>query len=244
MNRLGRLLITAVAPAFMALAADAADWADREILGFSRDGAYFAFEEFGVQDGSGFPYSNVFVIDTGRDAWVEGTPVRVLVEDETVPLATARAQARRDAEAVIDSLGILPRAEYRVVVSNPPSEMSADPHAVRFLSDFFANLTDRVWSLELTPLPMAEGANCANLGPVAGFRLDLTDPQGTARTLHEDAAIPASRFCPRDYAITDVLIYRPPEGDPVMVVLLNVIRQGFEGLDRRYLAVSTSFEDR
>ena len=47
--------------------AQAGDFAKREIHGFSVDGGLFAFEEYGVQDGSGFPYSNIYVIDTATD---------------------------------------------------------------------------------------------------------------------------------------------------------------------------------
>jgi predicted secreted protein len=43
-------------------AAHAGDYAYRDILGFSSDGKSFAFEEYGVQDGSGFPYANIFVV--------------------------------------------------------------------------------------------------------------------------------------------------------------------------------------
>ena len=64
----------AVAGTGRALAADAAD---RAIIGFSADGRYFAFEEFGIQDGSGFAYANIFVLDLEDDKWVEGSPVRV-----------------------------------------------------------------------------------------------------------------------------------------------------------------------
>ncbi|TIL61031.1 MAG: hypothetical protein E5Y89_28055, partial [Mesorhizobium sp.] len=38
--------------------AGAGDVAELEILGFSKDGGVFAFEEYGVQDGSGYPYAS------------------------------------------------------------------------------------------------------------------------------------------------------------------------------------------
>lgn len=243
MNRVASALLSAVLLAAAHGMARAADWADREIIGFSPDGATFAFEEFGVQDGSGFPYANVYVIDTATDSWVKGTPVRVLVEDETVNLDEARAKALEDAEAVLTGRGVIPHG-YDLVASNPPSEMSADPHGVRFLAHRQPHFMSRIWDLRLTPLPMPEGEACANLdGAVHGFRLVLTDPDGNARTIHEDKAVPASRFCPRDYAITDVIVFRPGDGEEaVMIVLLHLIRQGFEGEDRRYLAVATTFE--
>jgi predicted secreted protein len=219
--------------------AAAADWADRAILGFSADGGTFAFEEFGVQDGSGFPYANVYVIDTATDTWVKGTPVRVRVEDETANLDEVRAQALEGAEAVIAARGGLD-GRYRIVASNPPTELSADPYAVRFLPDLYANLPDAAWDLTLTLLPMPEGEACANFGPVSGFRLDLAGPHGSRHVLHEDNSLPASRSCPIDYAITDVIVFAADDREPpALVVLLNLIRQGFEGPDRRYLAVAT-----
>ena len=42
----------------------AGDFANLNVLGFSSDGNIFAFEQYGVQDGSGFPYADRFYIDT------------------------------------------------------------------------------------------------------------------------------------------------------------------------------------
>ena len=90
------------------------------ILGFSPDGGVFAFEEFGVQDGSGFAYANVYMIDTERDAWVSGTPIRVMHESEDETLANVREEARQRAIPWMDHYGVTPAG--RVVVSNPSSE--------------------------------------------------------------------------------------------------------------------------
>ena len=67
-----------------AASARAGDVAELEILGFSDDGGVFAFEEYGVQDGSGFPYANRYYIDTATTnscrehrsvcAWTTKTP--------------------------------------------------------------------------------------------------------------------------------------------------------------------------
>ena len=54
------------------LAAHAGDVAELEILGFTGDGGVFAFEEYGVQDGSGFPYANRYYIDTADDTFSQG----------------------------------------------------------------------------------------------------------------------------------------------------------------------------
>jgi len=70
----------------------AADASDRAIIGFSKDGSHFAFEEYGMQDGSGFPYADIYIINLKTDKWVKGSPIRVLVRDEN---ATATRHVTR-----------------------------------------------------------------------------------------------------------------------------------------------------
>jgi predicted secreted protein len=228
-------LVTLAAPAL------AGDFADREILGFSADGGIFAFEEYGEFDGSGGGYSNIYLVNTATNTWLDGTPVRVKPEDVDVPLAAVRAEAARKARPILAKYGIVTAGV--TVVSNPATELSNNPYSIRFLTDKYANWTDRGWTLTLTPLPFPEPAGCENLGPTRGFRLVLANPAGIAETLQEDEKLPASRGCAQDYAITEVITFKPERFNPVMIVLLNIVTQGFEGPDRRYLAVATHFQD-
>jgi predicted secreted protein len=55
------------------------------------------------------------------------------------------------------------------------------------------------------------------------------------------AKLPSSRGCAQDYAIADVVTFFPEGSGPVIAVLLYVITQGFEGPDRRFLAVTSGF---
>lgn len=240
-TRRAQIAAALILPVVLAGTATAGDFADRTILGFSPEGGVFAFEEFGVQDGSGFAYSNIYLIDTVKDAWVSGTPIRVMHESEDETLANVREEARQRATPWLDHYGVTPSG--RVVVSNPSSELSADPYRVRFLTDLYSNWPNHDWTLTLAPVPLPEPIGCENLGPVRGFRLTLANPAGEARTIHADAALPASRGCALDYAISDVVTYFPEGRDAVMVVLVHVISQGFEGPDRRFLAVAAHFDD-
>jgi len=219
----------------------AGDYADRSIIGFSPDGAHFAFSEFGVQDGSGFPYANVYVIDVDLDAWIDGTPVRALIEAEAEVPSGALARAMHDARPILDRLQAYSQGNH--VVDNPATELSADPYAVRFRTNQWFNMVERAWSLKLTRIPMPGSKGCENYDDVAGFRLELTDPDGKTRILHEDSSLPASRTCARDYAISDVVVLPAGQGGASMAVIISLIRQGFEGPDRRFLAVTTRFED-
>ena len=81
--------------------------------------------------------------------------------------------------------------------------------------------------------------NCPDMGqPFHGFRLTLTTAAGGTHTLAEDTQIPSSRHCPLGYAISDVLTFYPDGGEPVLAVILDMYTVGFEGPDRRFLAVT------
>ncbi len=236
--RLAIFALLALLPISIGPAA-AADNAASLILGFSPDGRYFAFEEYGVQDGSGFVYSTIYVIDTSRDQWVGGTPVRVRSDDETMELAAVRADAMDKARPVLSSHHI--GEPGAVLASNPITETSADPHFVSFRTrDYALPTSEKPYELRLEEFELpAPDCPDMDLGqPFQGFRLTLTDPNGQAHNLLNDQQIPKSRNCPLFYGISEVDIFFPPAGDPVLVVLVNVFSYGFEGYDRRFLAVT------
>ena len=221
--------------------ARAGDNADKYLIGFSPDGAYFAFEEYGVEDGSGFPYSAVYVIEVAGDRWLPGTPIRFRIDDEQASLAQARGETSERAAPLLD--------QYQIgrpglsVVDNPLTEALADPFLVAFhpRSFFLSNDVPYQLTLEEYVLP---APNCPDIGQGdhRGFRLVLTDPEGATRTLSEDAQIPASRFCPLNYGISEVVTYPLEAGGNALVVLLNVFSVGFEGPDRRFIAVTTTID--
>lgn len=221
--------------ALLPMPAAAGDIATRSILGFSIDGSRFAFEEYGIADASGFPYASIHVVDTTRDAWVPGTPVRVRLEDETKTIAQARAAAAARARSVLSGIA----APGELVASNPISELSADPHRLRFVPRIVHPPVDPPLTLELTEygLPSPSPDDETN-----GFRLVLKAGDAV-RVLHEDQAIPSSRGIPFNYRIADVITYHPPVGTnaaPVLVVLILVLAKGFETPDGRHLAVTAT----
>ena len=101
-------LAVSLAAALLALAlpASAADRALINMLGYSEDGAYFAFEQFGIQDGSGFPFSEIFIVDLVNDTWVADTPTKVVIDSEEASLADARKQAMDDANSKLTEFKI------------------------------------------------------------------------------------------------------------------------------------------
>ncbi|MGD9868426.1 MAG: DUF2259 domain-containing protein [Hyphomicrobiales bacterium] len=221
----------------VAISAFAGDFAERVILGFSPDGKYFAFEQYGVQDGSGFPYADIFVIDTATDSWVEGSPVRVLLKDEKAEVKWARRDAIAQAATVLKKSLITHPG--RVLASNPAFELSADPHAVTVNASRVLTAREP-WTFRLEPLAFPATGHCVSFSPEgsAGFRLTAAPPDGEPVEMHADAGLPESRGCPLRYAISDVIVHEPAQGRRVFAVILAGYRVGFEGPDLRYLAVT------
>jgi predicted secreted protein len=236
-RHLGALLLVFATMLAAFPAAKAGDIAERQILGFSPDGRYFAFEQFGVQDGSGFPYADIFVIDTATDKWDSGSPYRVMMRDDRAEIKWARREAMTKAgnrlrELVISNPG-------RLLASNPPPEISTDPHSITVNAHPAIPQAEEPWTLRMQEIAIAR-ADCTPLlgGPAKGFRLSLTGPDGVTRVLQDDKKVPESRGCPMRYALSDVVLFDGEGARRVFAILISVYSFGFEGADRRFVAIT------
>jgi len=219
--------------------ANAGDMATVEILGFSADGSLFAFEEYGVQDGSGFPYANRFYIDTASDDFLPGTPIRVRLDDEQATVELAREEARKRAQAISSDNELKENLGFQAGW-NDVTELSADPHRMIVNPRPIVPPLDDPLEFRLEEVPVAQSENCEGMGDIVGFRLLRIGTVAGAETaiLHEDEQVPPSRACPLGYRIAGVQTFHPQGGEPVFAVLIAVRRVGFEGPDHRFLAVT------
>jgi predicted secreted protein len=223
------------------MAAQAGDVAKLDILGFSKDGGVFAFEEFGVQDGSGFPYANRFYIDTATDKFVAKTPVRVRLDDENSSLENARDKVGRDAQGVTSLTDEELRANAgQTVAANPVTELSADPFKVKINPRPVFPAVDPALEIQLEEIAVPASETCQNVGEIKGFRLTFLEdkPDAKPELLHEDTSVPTSRGCPQGYSIGAIQTYYPESGKPVIAVMIAVRGTGFERPDYRWLAVT------
>lgn len=233
-------LLTAFAVFGALTPAKAGDAATLNVLGFSSDGAIFAFEEYGVQDGSGFPYANRYYIDTATDTFLPGSPIRKRIDDETASVAEARAQARAVGETTIsDALlaangGVLAGFNPITEIGADPFRMVVNPRPVNPPID--APLEVRLTELSFLAEPPCDGVTDASIG----FRLVKIDPTpgGSTELLNEDESVPSSRGCPLGYAIGGIQTFYPDKADPVFAVLIAIRLFGFEGPDFRWMAVT------
>ncbi|HHI82860.1 MAG TPA: DUF2259 domain-containing protein, partial [Rhizobiales bacterium] len=128
-----RILAFLVLLASLAPSALAADTAERRIIGFSPDGQWFAFEEYGIADGTGAPYASIYVINTDKDIWAPGTPVRASFGEEPGPVSKALAAVHKKAGPVLERYSI--REPGILLASKPVTMISTNARRI----DFFRN---------------------------------------------------------------------------------------------------------
>lgn len=225
--------------ALMAAPAFAGDAANFAALGFSADGRYFGYEEFGVQDGSGFPYSNIFILDVTEDKWAGGSPFRVMLEEESPALAGVRSEAMAKAAKAFADLDISEPAVIEAL--NGDGEIGHDGTSITFGARGFGMdpppnpVTLRIESFASTStVPCVESFG---FEPPVGFALTL-EADGKSTELHRDASVPASRNCTvgyRPHGIVAPVNWSWNQRTPVAII--SVFSRGFEGPDRRFIAV-------
>jgi len=218
--------------------ASAGNISDLEILGFNADASIFAFEEHGIQDGSGFPYANRFYIDVATDGFVRGTPIRVRIDDENATLDDARARARTSGQAIVADAELAQNRGYTAGV-NAITELSADPYRMAVNPRPVIPPIDEAVEFRLEEYEL-DVTGCEDLGPTKGYRLLRIDlAAGSAVSLlHEDSRIPSSRGCPLGYRIGAVQTVHPDTGLPSFAVLIAVRSFGFEGPSFHWIAVA------
>lgn len=219
----------------------AGDRALLEVIGYSSDSHYFAFEEFGIQDGSGFAYSNIYVVDLTEDNWVVGTPVRKQADDEKTPLTAVRADAVEKAGDILATLGIEAPAQVLAMVGDGAPDQTGE--TLRFgLPRYSDGTVDGDYLLSLKTAEAQAMTPCsAWFGAQAlGFTLSVED-KGAVREVHADETLPRSRGCPVSYRIHAVLAPWTDDPLPHAVALISVFAHGFEGPDRRFVAVPLAF---
>lgn len=223
-------------------AAQAGDRATLQIMGYSEDGRYFAFEEFGEHDSSGGVYSSIYVVDLTSDSWVPGTPFTVDQGgdmDETPPLATVRTKAHDTAAPTLSRLGLGAPADILALLGDGVPDADGKSMVVANTICCSPGATDdHHLSFALTTFPAKSPEDYCSDMDVVGYALMLDD--GTTRTtLHKDGAmLPRSRGCTVDYRLYAVLA--PVAGNGPWVVIISAYPFGFEGPDRRFLAVSVN----
>jgi len=237
--------LVALCAILLALPVVAGDRAQLNVIGYSKDTQYFAFEEYGVADGSGGAYDHLYVVDLAHDTYVAGSPFKIDTdEDEGTgrPLADVRADVLKLAQPTLTKYAISTPAEVWAQVGDGAGK-AADAKTLKWSIPNCCepgSTEDDVFSVTLKTLPMKPTGECASAfdGATFGFALSYVGHGQTAE-IHRDQSIPKSRGCPVDYRLYAVLSPFPDEGAGPggRVAIVAAYPFDFEGPSRRFLAV-------
>ncbi len=216
----------------LAPAARAGDMAELEIVGFSPDGETFAYEQYGISDGSGFPWVEIRFVDTWDDC-PAAPPIR-LEDEEEGALESLRTAARTRAVPTFRKLGLMSAVDGESLFSRP---VAGDLFSFQALTTARVALLGDPMDLQVVETPVADGNEDPFTGGGAALRLVAVEPvSGVSIVLHDDdGVLPPERAAARDYSI--VAVRKVAEGH---VVVLAYRVPAFEGPSLRYMAVGFS----
>lgn len=180
------------------------------VAGFSPDGRFFAFEEFGREATLGHAVADLFVIDTEADRWIAGTPLRRVIERSDALVEDARAILRRDAAPFLNGLRTVEEGRTLARFDAPPG--AGARMAAAILPGFGAV------EMRVRDVPATRAAHCPNVEAVRGYAIDVFQGE-TRTTLATSDAIPRSRGCPSTHALVRVLVHESAERRVLAVVL-------------------------
>lgn len=229
----------------------AGDAAALDVLGFSPDGRWFAFEQYTMVYDDDASFSEIVVIDTSHDRFLAGTPIRVRMEgDDGLDEEKARREAALQAAPILRSRAIGKRG--RRIAGNPSMtvdeigiyQMGAQPFATSL--DMREVLGPEA-RLELTETPLGT-ANCSGAGgtgmdgpvEVHGLTLRLVRAGNAGIVLQQDRRLPRSRRCAVNYGIAEAwwLADGPNGGTLAVIVEYSDAEDYHAGPNRRFLAVT------
>ena len=217
----------------------AADLAEFALVGFSRDGSHVAWEEYGVQDGSGFPWAGLVVVEAASGETVladtlllnlysSGYPERW--EEELDLVGLLRDSVRTLLAPALDSLGIEEGRTGVALLTRLPTDAS-HYRTTEFVRQWwgpgYARGSRYMLELECDTL----GREMMYNAPLVSLRLVLR-AAGRELVLADDGGdgAPMAYW----YRIRGVHMY----GDSTLAVALSKGLPGFEGPDTRWRVVA------
>ena len=205
--------------------ARAGDAANLEVIGFSKDGRYLAFEQFGTTDGIGYSYAKVQIVDVAKNTLLTQTEKMIEVENSTT--GQARAAIKSATQSLLN--------RYKIIRGNQGQFVGIAPIAPNLggqRSEFV--YAGRTHSLELNSASALQDAKtCPD---EIATRLELTlSVSGKTRVLQKDGlTLPKSRACALSYEMRSAQLL----GNN-LAIFVAVHLPGFEGADVRWMVVTT-----
>lgn len=208
-----------------------------DLIGYSDNGRYLAYETYGYQDDPALAYAHVQVLDLRERRWVIGSPI---VSDAVSPeetIADMRQKVREKAEFLLQDLHVIRPAFLAALIGDGALEQTGD--ALDFgvpQADGGAPLVP--FTLTMTQFDVQAAAPCSTLMDEMpqGFRLSMSSFDRKS-SIYEDGALTRSRGCPTDYQIKAVVLPYRAENLTHAMALIAADNYGQDGVYRSFVPV-------
>lgn len=209
------------------------------IIGFSEDGAYVAWEMGGIQDGSGFQWVEVEVLDTETSretaryghVWDEGV--------DELPSAEDVAAVEQDILDLCGKYEIASSIYESPLVYHPLTDLGVKRDTVVFCLESYSpryNSSEIILTLALMPADVEQIYPDWFASPVTPVLHTVSD--GERKLFFREDTVQGQHVLSFDYSIAAV--YKNPAIENSILVVLHSERPGFEGPDGRFRVVSGS----
>ncbi len=223
----------------------AGDTSRIHVIGFSESGKYFAFERYGIEEGSLESYSEIFVLDVDSNRFASA-PIRLRGTIDEKPIRELRQRNLQNAISQLVGYGIRLNNPGELLLYHPVTDLtyrdnrqyfSTEDNRVKFVVPDGFTLSDSLPEYELLLTHRAANRVCPVWEePAQMLELQLLHHK-RAKVLQKDKHLPDSRGCVLCYRIESVYEYHRK-----IVVFIAATIPGFEGLSLRHLAVSGTLE--
>jgi predicted secreted protein len=196
-------------------------------LGFSESGQYYAFLASVVQDGSGYPSADGYVIDVAANKLVRAR--HVVLERESANETMAIRQVLNKLQ--IERYGITRKHPGGTLWSRAQTDTGPEMTSAQFVKERGA-----IWPIYILNLKNIPVEGDCLIGQRSMIELSLTiSGRGQDKTieLQRDTRLPKSRECSANYELRQVLQYKD-----AIAVILRYQSPGFEGRDENALVVT------
>jgi len=208
--------------------------ADIRPIGFSKDSKVFAYEEFFVEPENGNAFSNIFFIDTEKNAPLAGSPIKGAAGDID-DYKGARSEAAAKASRLIKKYNLEADPGHLVAFA-PVTEVSAALDSLRYYAFPTLPSVGDSYTLILEKVTLPVPDTCQD-PEGTGFRLTLAEIHGEPARLkvYEDTVVAKERNCPTAYRLGGIVTSSFHQ--TLQVALVQVISRGFDGDNAHWLAV-------
>lgn len=210
------------------------------LVGFSNDGKYMAFQEATLMDGSGGYKSVVRVLNTETDVY-ERSVVNELNDGDSPSISFGKFVKQsidsREVQKAMNAFYIDQSKGQTIHVSVAP-RISSFTHGGRYASLLLRTKIVKAGDSKpeqerLETCEQFGNASVPEAGSLNGFELSAYNIQtGNEMVLHSDSRVPLSRGCPMAYSLASAFALANK-----VVLLVAVETQGFEGPDVNYITV-------